>query len=341
MAASQGRDWGSKVTVNLWSTTAASNATADDSINWREGQAASTVNNSARAMMAAIAKWRDDQSGNLETGGSSTAYTITSSQSLTPIADGYSVAARMHTTNGVSPTLNVDSTGAKAIRVYTSTAIPTGALNGGSVHRFTYDLSDDCWYVNDFFSTTSLSLTGLLLHEATELTTPATDDELAIYDLSTTTNKRITVANFMGGTALAASESQAGFVEMATSAEIYAATSGAKAVMAQDLETASAAVTLTDAATVAVNWDAGINFELSISADRALGNPTNGQPGTWRTIYVSGSDGTDRTLTFGNQFLGEVPTLTDIDSGRHYLLMIYCQSATHFIASAKRALGTA
>lgn len=40
-----------------WSTTAASNATADPSINWQEGQAPSTVNDSARAMMAAVATW--------------------------------------------------------------------------------------------------------------------------------------------------------------------------------------------------------------------------------------------------------------------------------------------
>lgn len=40
-----------------WSTTAANNATADPSINWQEGQPPSSVNDSARAMMAAIAAW--------------------------------------------------------------------------------------------------------------------------------------------------------------------------------------------------------------------------------------------------------------------------------------------
>jgi len=46
-----------------WSRTAASNATADGSINWAEGQAPSTVNDSARAMMAAASKpeWRRAQ----------------------------------------------------------------------------------------------------------------------------------------------------------------------------------------------------------------------------------------------------------------------------------------
>jgi len=325
------------MTVNLWSTTAASNSTADSTINWREGQSPSTVNNSSRAMMAAIAKWRDDQAGNIVTGGSSTAYTITTNQSLTPLVDGYTVWARMDETNGVSPTLNVDSTGAKAIRVSTGTAVPTGAMPGGSVQKFTYDSGDDCWYVASFYATTSLALTGLQLHEATELTSAATDDELVIYDLSATTNKRITLANLT--TSLVPTESAAGFVEMATDAEIRSAATGAKAVMAQDLETASALVALTDAGTVAVDWDAGINFSLTVTANRAIGNPTNGQPGTWRTILVQGDDTTDRTITFGAQYLGEVPTITDCDSGRWYLISIYCVTSSHFVASSKRAKG--
>lgn len=45
------------MSLGQWSTTAANNATADPSINWQEGQAPSTVNDSARAMMAALATW--------------------------------------------------------------------------------------------------------------------------------------------------------------------------------------------------------------------------------------------------------------------------------------------
>lgn len=40
-----------------WSTIAANNANADPTINWAEGQPPSSVNDSARAMMAAIAAW--------------------------------------------------------------------------------------------------------------------------------------------------------------------------------------------------------------------------------------------------------------------------------------------
>jgi microcystin-dependent protein len=57
-----------------WSRTASSNATADGSINWAEGQAPSTVNDSARAMMAAAAKYRDDVSGAIVTTGGFTAF---------------------------------------------------------------------------------------------------------------------------------------------------------------------------------------------------------------------------------------------------------------------------
>src|SRR5580692_4709006 len=66
--------------VFQWSTTAANNGNADPSINWSEGQAPSSINDSARAMMAAIAVARQDWQANNTTGGSATAYTYTSSQ---------------------------------------------------------------------------------------------------------------------------------------------------------------------------------------------------------------------------------------------------------------------
>src|SRR5690554_1782356 len=105
------------MTLWKWSKTANDNDDADTTINLREGWAPSIVNNSIRGLMAAVAKFRDDISGNLVTGGTSTAYTVTTNQGLTTLTDGFKITVRMHTTSGANPTLKVDSTDAKNIRV--------------------------------------------------------------------------------------------------------------------------------------------------------------------------------------------------------------------------------
>lgn len=135
------------MTFFTWSQTAADNDDADLTVNAREGWAPSIVNNSIRALMAALAKWRDDQSGNLLTAGTSTAYTLTTNQVHTALTDGISVTCRMDETSGASPTLNVDGLGAKAIASVYGTAIPTGALLAGGVYKFTYDATDDKWII--------------------------------------------------------------------------------------------------------------------------------------------------------------------------------------------------
>src|ERR1700689_1994308 len=85
-----------------WSHTASSNATADSTINWAEGMAPSAVNDSARAMMARAAEWRDDISGTLTTGGTSTAYTVASNQGFDSLPDmnGAMVAFIPNAANG-------------------------------------------------------------------------------------------------------------------------------------------------------------------------------------------------------------------------------------------------
>ena len=142
--------------VPVWSMTAASNSTADDSINWAEGQAPSSVNDSARAMMARVAEWYADTSGNLVLGGTSTAYTLTTNNVFASLIDGAIVTARVNATSGAAPTLAVDGLTAKQIRGVYGTNIPTGALQINSVHSFVYDSTDDAWIVHGFFSQSSL-----------------------------------------------------------------------------------------------------------------------------------------------------------------------------------------
>lgn len=136
----------------------------------------------------------------------------------------------------------------------------------------------------------------------------------------------------------AATTSQQGVVELATAAEVWAATAG-KIIDAGLLSSAAAAVTLTDGATIAVNWISGVSFEVTLAGDRLLLDPTNEIANTFRTILVKGSDATPRTLTFDSEYLGEVPVLEDITSTVWYRLYLDCIGSSHFAVSAKKVLG--
>lgn len=119
---------------------------------------------------------------------------------------------------------------------------------------------------------------------------------------------------------------------IASVANVRSAATGDKVIVTALLESASAPVALTDAATIAFDWDAGINFTVTLGGNRTLGNPTNGQPGTWRTILFT-QDGTgNRTLAFDTQYVfpnGEAPTLSTAASANDRL-MFFCRSSTVF-----------
>jgi microcystin-dependent protein len=141
------------MTLYRWSQTAASNATADASINWQEGQAPSSVNDSARAMMASAAKYRDDIAGAIVTGGTSTAYTVTSYQVFDSLAhlNGQIIAFTPHTTSNATVTLNVDGLGAKPLRVAPSTELLAGTLVQGTPYLALYNNADAAFYLHGFY----------------------------------------------------------------------------------------------------------------------------------------------------------------------------------------------
>ena len=141
------------MTLYKWSQTAGNNATADPSINWQEGQAPSSVNDSGRAMMASIAKHRDDVAGAIVTGGTATAYTVTSYQAFdTPARlNGQIIAFTPHVTNGSTVTLNVDSLGARPLRSAPSTELLAGTLIQGTPYVAVYNNLDAVFYLQSFY----------------------------------------------------------------------------------------------------------------------------------------------------------------------------------------------
>lgn len=132
--------------VRSWSLTAASNATADSTINFAEGQAPSSLNDSNRAMMASVKKYADDVGCTLATGGSATTYTLTTNQGYT-LVNGTMVGFTMHVGNSGTCTLNVDSLGAQPLRFASGVEIPAGGLITSTPYLAVYRLATTEWII--------------------------------------------------------------------------------------------------------------------------------------------------------------------------------------------------
>ncbi|RXG85347.1 phage tail protein [Bradyrhizobium zhanjiangense] len=139
--------------VAWWSQTAGNNATYDPTIGWAEGMAPSSVNDSARAMMASTAKWRDDITGAIVTGGTSTAFTVTSWQNFDTLTrlNGQMIAFSPHATNAGTTTLNVDGLGAKPLRSAPSIELAAGHLVQGTPYVAVYNSGDAAFYLQGFY----------------------------------------------------------------------------------------------------------------------------------------------------------------------------------------------
>lgn len=142
------------MTLYKWSQTASADATIDSTINWAEGQSPSSVNDSARAMMAAIAKYRDDIAGAIVTSGTSTAYAVNTYQVFQslPQLNGQVVAFTPHTTNGATVTINVDGLGAKPLRSAPGIELPAGTIIQGTPYVALYNNTDAAFYLAGFFN---------------------------------------------------------------------------------------------------------------------------------------------------------------------------------------------
>lgn len=121
-----------------WSKTAVSNGTADSLINWAEGQARASVNNSARGMMAAHAKNRDLQNGSYVTGGTASAQTFTSGIGYTAMPTALRVLLKIGPllTNTGSVTLNMDGIGPFTVFNQFSQPLTPGILRENSYAEF-------------------------------------------------------------------------------------------------------------------------------------------------------------------------------------------------------------
>lgn len=124
-----------------WSLIAANNATSDSGINWAEGQAPSTVNDSARVMMSRIKTLLNDLGGIVSATGTANAIAVTASSGFTTLGNGRRVSFRATNTNTGATTLNVNSISAKPmvkITAYGETLFSGGEIQGDGIYEALY-----------------------------------------------------------------------------------------------------------------------------------------------------------------------------------------------------------
>ena len=126
----------------------ADNDDADSTINWSEGQNPSTVNNSARAVMARVSEFLSDLLTLKTTGGTGAAYTVTATQTPASLPDGFAIRLLPHATNTGTCTLNVSSLGAKPLRLVSGTNAAAGDIVTNKPILATYHLSGDEFLVD-------------------------------------------------------------------------------------------------------------------------------------------------------------------------------------------------
>jgi hypothetical protein len=156
---------GAGAQVWKWSQTAGSNASADPNINWAEGMAPSTVNDSARAMMAQLARWRDDTSGGAVTAGTSSAMTLTTSSGFDSLASlaNQRITFIAGVSSAAGATLRIDGAAAAPIQTANGSPVLAGTMALGGVYSVTYYLFDGSYHLHHSFGNPyNVPLGGLL-----------------------------------------------------------------------------------------------------------------------------------------------------------------------------------
>lgn len=126
----------------------------------------------------------------------------------------------------------------------------------------------------------------------------------------------------------------------ATAAQWRTGTDAVTALGPANTWAAAAEVTLTDAATIAVDLSTFINAVVTLGGNRTLGNPTNekvGQSGVIRIVQ----DGTgSRTLAYGSdwEFAGGVAPVLSTAAGAQDLLFYHVIAADRVYASLAKAI---
>jgi hypothetical protein len=116
-----------------WSQKPAGNASADPDVPARDGTSARDLPGLIRGLMAAHAALLADQGGAIRTSGLANAYLARTASGLTAMRPGVAILVQADRDSTGSPTLNVDSMGARPWRDLDGTP-PPGRIKAGAFY---------------------------------------------------------------------------------------------------------------------------------------------------------------------------------------------------------------
>ena len=149
--------------LTRWSTDPGSNDLIDPACPWPEGMAPRQANNSSRGMMAAVAAWLEDTTGNRAAAGGPRAYTLQTGQDIQAFSGRLSLAFLVTTPNAGPATLAVNGLQAKALRRRFNRELGPRDLVPGVIYRVAYVPSNDTFVI----TSPEIASPGALCHLAT------------------------------------------------------------------------------------------------------------------------------------------------------------------------------
>ena len=142
------------MSIRDWSVTPASNGNAAPGINWQENvMFVKDTNDSARAMMADIAKWIADTQGTLNATGSANNYSVTTNAGYSALVNGLTLKIKFSIANVGPSLLTVDSLAAKQIIKYGANgpvALSQGDIVADATYLLVYDAVAIAWVLGWF-----------------------------------------------------------------------------------------------------------------------------------------------------------------------------------------------